>query len=168
MRLLLVRHCEAHRGGNGEDHGLTAPGKDQASRLYHYIPPNIDTILSSPSPRALQTAQEVADRTGLSVEIMDDLAEIGEVVQEENLNAFIARAGKTLDRISHDYEHGNVIAFTHAGFIMAAIRAVFDIPTPGTGARLEPDYGSVTGWYHDGETWFLENYNVRASTDGTG
>ena len=163
MRLLLVRHCEARRGTEGEDHGLTESGLNQARGLRHLIPPHVSTVLSSPSARTMHTAKLFSEQAGLPVNIMNDLSEIGDLCENEDVHSLVIRAGRTMNRISEDYGNDSVVAFTHAGFIMASIRAIFNIPTPGTGARLEPDYGSRTSWHKDGPTWFLESYNV---TDG--
>jgi broad specificity phosphatase PhoE len=52
-----------------------------------------------------------------------------------------------------------VAAITHGGFIVVSLLALFDIPRPGTGARLHVDYTSFTVWRAANNVWELERYN---------
>lgn len=77
----------------------------------------------------------------------------------ESWNSFLARVRRTLQRLAQLPDDETVIAVTHAGFIVASILATFDIPRPGTRARLEPDFASVTEWRVQNRVWTLARYN---------
>ena len=50
---------------------------------------------------------------------------------------------------------------------MASILALFDIPRPGTSARLDPGYTSLTEWRVAQATWQLVRFNdIAHLTDG--
>ncbi len=53
---------------------------------------------------------------------------------------FIDRVRTTMKLLAEQFDGKTVIAVTHAGFIVGTVLALFDIPRPGTGARLEPAY----------------------------
>ena len=71
------------------------------------------------------------------------------------------RLDHSVDDDSHSKEKGTVGAVTHAGFIVASVIALFGIPRPGTGARLDPDHVSLTEWHCLEVGWRLVRYNVR-------
>jgi broad specificity phosphatase PhoE len=80
MDLLFVRHAEPERvapgSGQPANPSLTAHGKEQAQRLADWLAhEQINTVLSSPQQRAIETAQPVADAHGLTVDIVDGLVE---------------------------------------------------------------------------------------------
>ena len=80
MELLLIRHArpvrdEAPEGGSA-DPVLAAVGHLQAEATAEYLTAEgIDHIVSSSMKRALQTAEPLADRLGLAIEMLDDLRE---------------------------------------------------------------------------------------------
>ena len=80
MELLLIRHArpvrdEAPEGGSA-DPVLAEVGHLQARATADYLAPEgIDHIVASSMKRALQTAEPLADRLGLGVEMLDDLRE---------------------------------------------------------------------------------------------
>ena len=80
MELLLIRHArpvrdEAPEGGSA-DPVLAEVGHVQAQATAEYlVGEGIDHIVSSSMKRALQTAEPLADRLGLGVEMLDDLRE---------------------------------------------------------------------------------------------
>ncbi|MEU7828593.1 MULTISPECIES: bifunctional RNase H/acid phosphatase [unclassified Nonomuraea] len=82
--LLLLRHGETplsvdRRFSGLGDAELTAKGLAQASAAAERLsrePYHLDVIVSSPLKRARQTAEAVAQRTGLAVEADDDLREV--------------------------------------------------------------------------------------------
>lgn len=86
-RLYLIRHGQA--GNNlGEldtasaDLPLTEVGREQARRLGERMASyGVDAIYSSPLLRARETAQAIADRTGLEVIVVHDLREIDSAVE---------------------------------------------------------------------------------------
>jgi broad specificity phosphatase PhoE len=148
------------------------------------------TVLSSPVLRARQTA-EVLARTMeiLPITQDNDLTEVhpgeaeglswdayrsqyGEfdLVAEptrpfaphgESWLQFIGRVRATLQRLAETYAGQTVFAVTHAGFIVASVLVVFDIPKPGTGNRgwLEPLHTALTEWNVTPERWTLVRYN---------
>jgi probable phosphoglycerate mutase len=64
----------------------------------------------------------------------------------ESWGEFLGRVRATLERLATRFEGQTVIAVTHAGFIVAAFLSLFAIPRPGTGARIDPAYASITEW----------------------
>ena len=80
MELLVVRHArpvrdEAPEGGSA-DPDLADVGRLQAEATADYLThEGIDHIVSSSMKRAVRTAQPLAERLGLSVELLDDLRE---------------------------------------------------------------------------------------------
>lgn len=83
-RLFILRHAQTALNAAGRMQGVTDASLDRqgrtqakklAERLFRLYA--IDHIYSSPYPRAQETAQFVARRYGLEVEISDDLAELG-------------------------------------------------------------------------------------------
>jgi broad specificity phosphatase PhoE len=79
----------------------------------------------------------------------------------ESWNQFTARVTRRMHRFAHDHPNGRVVAVTHAGFIVWSVLSLFEIPRPGTGARLDPDFASITEWeylQHD-QAWRLIRFN---------
>ncbi len=79
--------------------------------------------------------------------------------QGESWHVFLARVQTTLQRLADHYAERTVVAVTHAGFLIATLFVLFAIPRPGTGARLDPRYTSLTIWELIGGNWRLERYN---------
>lgn len=86
--LLLIRHGETaltqqrrFSGSGGADPGLAEAGFRQAQGAAEILTsrtgdfPPVDVVLSSPLRRARETAQVIAGRLNLSVEVQDDLTE---------------------------------------------------------------------------------------------
>ena len=65
----------------------------------------------------------------------------------------------TLATLAERYDGRTVVAVSHAGFIVAAVLVLFDIPRPGTGAYLDPVYTGITEWQFSGGVWRLIRYN---------
>src|SRR5258708_4271916 len=148
------------------------------------------TILSSPVLRAYQTADVLARTLEILPIIQDnDLTEVhpgeaeglswdayrsqyGEfdLVAEptrpfspggESWLQFLGRVRAALQRLAETYAGQTVLAVTHAGFIVASILVMFDIPRSGTGNRgwLDPLHTSLTEWAATPERWTLVRYN---------
>jgi len=79
----------------------------------------------------------------------------------ESFSSFRARVEATLQRLAREHVEDTVVAVTHAGFILTSLIALFNIPRPGTGARLDPDHASLTEWRKLEGIWRLVQYNVR-------
>ena len=81
-RLYLVRHAQSqgNRGdyeGPDEDPPLSEVGREQARRLAQRLGgQRIDALYSSPMRRTQETAQAVAEATGLTVRTLEELREI--------------------------------------------------------------------------------------------
>lgn len=77
MDLYLLRHAEAGEAPRDEDRELTEHGHEQARAAAAgicWLDLRLDTILSSPLPRALQTAEALATALGLRVATAEALA----------------------------------------------------------------------------------------------
>jgi len=83
--LLLIRHAEAQaaRGSTDQvaldlEQGLTEDGIAQAERLGQWLarPPRPDVLVSSPTLRALQTAEPIGFETGLEIHRAPALEEL--------------------------------------------------------------------------------------------
>ncbi len=72
---------------------------------------------------------------------------------------FIERVRATLERLARRFAGQTVVAVTHAGFIVASVLVLFDIPRPGTGARLDPGSTSLTEWRVAQARWRLVRFN---------
>jgi probable phosphoglycerate mutase len=57
------------------------------------------------------------------------------------------------------FDGQKVIAVTHAGFIVATFLLLFAVPRPGTGARIDPAYASITEWERLQPGWRLVRFN---------
>ena len=175
MRLVLIRHAEARRGEIPEgcaapaDLGLTANGEAEAESLAAHLGrtrevDDCDAFLCSPLPRAVRTAEILADHLRLpTLKQEDAFSEIsnlpGTPASGEPLPDFFARVRRAANNLVEQYAQETVVAVTHGGWIMASIRVLFDIPTPGTQARFNPKNGSITEWHVADGIWTLGRYN---------
>jgi phosphohistidine phosphatase len=113
----LLRHGDAEDsppGGEGGDAArrLTAKGEDQAAaagRALARIQAKIDTCLSSPKARALQTAEIACRELGIEVDTTDDLAG-GDFDPE----AVAAERGETL-LVGHEPDFSRAIGTATGG-----------------------------------------------------
>jgi probable phosphoglycerate mutase len=207
MRLILVRHGDAHAGLHGVIGGprgcagLTDKGRHQAVLLRDHLRRSghvqADVLMASMLPRAIETARIIAPGLGFDSFAQDcDLCEVhtGEadglgwteyterfgsldMLAEpdrvfapggESWNSFHERVERTLERLAREHVDRTVVAVCHAGVIMASIRAIFDVPHPGTGARLQPTNTGLTEWEYDPPTdrWTLHTFNDTSHLDG--
>lgn len=200
MRLILVRHGDAHAGlhgiigGRRGCAGLTDLGRRQATALRDDLARTAqlrpDLVMSSVLPRAVETASIIAPALGAEEVVQDcDLCEVhtgdadgldwaewsqryGPLDMEaepdrvfapggDSWTSFHDRVRRTMQRLAVDHAGGTVVAVCHAGVIQASIRTVFDVPHPGTGARLQPTNTGLTEWDHDSvaDRWTLRCFN---------
>jgi len=80
VELVLVRHALPVRVENADgspaDPELSATGREQAQRVAHWLAvEEFDALYSSPMRRALETAEPIAERTGLSPILVDGVHE---------------------------------------------------------------------------------------------
>lgn len=168
MQLLVIRHALPLRSepGEGADPELSEIGIEQASRLPDALARfPVTRIVSSPQRRAMQTAQPVADKLGLTVDIDTRLAEYDyelshytpiEEASEDDVkrliaghlpgsvdeDAFIARVNAGVADIVENAGHDETVAlFCHGGVINALLHTIM-----GTGRLLcaQVDYAGVT------------------------
>jgi probable phosphoglycerate mutase len=199
MRLILVRHGDAHAGFHGVIGGergcagLTEKGRRQAEALRDHLATagvEADTLMASTIPRAIETAEIIAPGLGFEafgrhcdlcevhtgdadgLEWVEYDARYGGFDMEaepdrafapagESWNGFHTRVRAALERIAAEHVDETVVAVCHAGVIQASVRVLFDIPHPGTGARLQPTNTGMTVWEHDPERdrWTLHGFN---------
>lgn len=164
-----MRHAEADRGDSpkaSQDLGLTDAGRVSAELAASRLITSVDHIVTSPLPRAVQTAEIVARSLGCAeILTIEALREIGEFAESsgyeyETLPKFFDRVAQTMNQIADTHPSGTTLVITHAGFIMGSIRALFHIPTPGSGSRLEPDLLSLTEWVRREDVWELRYFNL--------
>ena len=72
---------------------------------------------------------------------------------------FTGRVRAVMQGLADRYEGQTVLAVTHAGFIVVSVLVLFDIPRPGTGAYLDPDFTGLTEWNYSAGKWQLGKYN---------
>ncbi|MFM8851878.1 MAG: histidine phosphatase family protein, partial [Acidimicrobiaceae bacterium] len=86
MELILVRHGLPLRRevvDGPADPELSPEGVNQAARLANYLATEkIAAIYSSPMKRAIQTAEPLAQTTGLPISIVDEVAEYDRLSNE--------------------------------------------------------------------------------------
>ena len=148
------------------------------------------TLLSSPVLRAYQTAEVLAHRLAINLIVDDpDLMEVDPGEAEgltndayraqygefdlptnptrpfapggENWLQFTTRVHSALHRLAETYADQTVLVVTHAGFIVASLLVLFDVPRSGAGhvARFELDNTSLTEWHISDGVWTLAKYN---------
>jgi len=172
MDLLLIRHALPHRVISDDgpaDPGLDDLGRRQAEAMAAWLGDEaIDSIVSSPLRRALETAAPLAERLGLTVEIDDGIAEwdrhSAEYIPVEELRAsghplweamakgdwtsigidpeeFGRRVIASIDALATANPDRRLAVVCHGGVINAYASAVLELP------RLlffEPGYTSIT------------------------
>lgn len=171
MQLLMIRHALPLRSehGQGSDPDLSELGIEQSGRLPDALARYpISRLIASPQRRAIQTAQPLAERLGLGVDVDERLAEYdrelhayvpveqlrtefpqawermaaGHLPAEVDEAAFCARvAAGVADAVAAAGPDDTVAVFSHGGVINAVLHQIL-----GT-ARLLAfpiDYVSVT------------------------
>jgi 2,3-bisphosphoglycerate-dependent phosphoglycerate mutase len=151
--IYLIRHgqslanVEPTIGGMKGDAGLTQLGREQATRLGERLRSEafeVDALYTSTLPRALQTAEYVADALGLPAKPDDELQELRPGESDgmswddfrakygrpdfrnphrpmspggESWAEFLVRVGRTMHRLRDQHVGQIVVAVTHGGFI---------------------------------------------------
>jgi len=80
----------------------------------------------------------------------------------ESWHDFANRVRTVLGHLAQQYQDQTILAVTHSGVIVLSLIVLFDIPRPGTGARLEPRHTALTEWRTSQGTWHLVRYNDAA------
>ena len=102
MKLYLIRHAESENNAKPiyqriEDPPITAVGRLQAERLAGWVETlKIDTLITSPVLRALQTTRRITDATGQHVNVWADVFEEGGVITNGTIPAGRERAYNVL------------------------------------------------------------------------
>lgn len=172
MQLILVRHAQPRRvtdASGPADPDLTEIGAEQAGRvpaaLAHHA---IARVVSSPQLRARETARPTAEKLGLDIEVLDDLAEYdrdlpayipiedaqrdfqevyarikaGYIPEPIDADAFTARVLTTVAEIVAAADHAEtVVVFAHGGVINVLLQDVLGLARPLT---FPIDYCSIT------------------------
>jgi broad specificity phosphatase PhoE len=143
MALYLVRHGKAgsRRDWKGPDHKrpLSKRGRRQAERLVDLLADrDVEVVVSSPFVRCVQTVQPLADKLGLHIE---SVAELAEGATRAEALSLVRRLASTTAVLC---THGDV-----AGVILDGLTAE-------DGLDLPPDYPCGKG-----STWELEGEGER-------
>ncbi|MFI9507652.1 histidine phosphatase family protein [Nocardia sp. NPDC052566] len=172
MQLILVRHAQpvrVLRATGQADPELAAVGVEQAERLPAALGHHrISRVVSSPQLRARATAAPVADKLGLGVDIVDDLAEYdrdlpayipiedakvefreayerikaGQLPELIDGRAFKGRVYDAISEIAAATESADtVVVFAHGGVINVLLQDVLKLERPLT---FPIDYCSIT------------------------
>ena len=162
MELLLIRHGEAtpilEEIAEGADPQLTERGRDQARRLADwYRHDGVSAIVSSPLRRAVETAEPLAERCAIPVDLIEGLAEYDRaaltyvpphlvdrddpayrlMIEEgtyepgpggEDPEVFRGRAVETIEGIVQRFPGGKVAVVCHGGVINVYIAHLLRIP----------------------------------------
>ncbi|MGH9119746.1 MAG: histidine phosphatase family protein [Acidimicrobiales bacterium] len=174
MELLLVRHALPDRverdDGTPADPGLSARGRDQADALAAFVaggrPPPV-AVYTSPMRRAVATAEPVAARIGVDVQVVDDLAEFdrdagsyvpieelrasghplwtamtdGSYWESIDLAAFQAEVTTAVEKIIEARAGDSVMVVTHGGVINVYVAGLLGI---GAAVIFDPAYASIS------------------------
>lgn len=147
-----------------------------------------NALISSPLTRARQTATALLDALRVdSIEEWEDLCEqrpgeadgltwtdydarFGSFNMMTHQDRPIAPGGESwaefhvrvqscMVGFAERFDGQTVVAVTHGGFVVASVLALFNIPRPGTGARLNAAPTSLTEWHYTNDMWNLVRYN---------
>lgn len=117
MDLFLLRHAEAGEAPRDEIRELTAHGHEQARAVAAgtaWLAPGIGAVVSSPLPRAMQTAQPVAAALGLRVEASEALA-TGHAPEEAL--ALLSGRGERMLLVGHEPQLSTLVLHVTGGRI---------------------------------------------------
>ncbi len=176
MELLVIRHArpvrdEAPEGGSA-DPGLADIGRRQAEATADYLTgEGIDHIVSSSMKRARRTAEPLAGRLGLAVEILDDLresdhrsqiyvpaeefsrddpatahyydpgADLNETIFSDGYEEFQARVERGFEHVIHTNRSRTVAVFCHGMVTGVYLQSLLGIDDP---LSLLVDYCGIT------------------------
>lgn len=189
-RVHLVRHGEVHNPdhlvyADLAGYALSESGLDQAREMARHLSRSpVVGIWSSPSERALRTAESVAALNGLPVKVEPDLAEWalmsrwagvswddlderfpGELASflgdptdipfaPESLQSLAGRISAAVRRIEAGHPRGEVVVVSHSGPLRAGTLALTGAPLTSFWEH-DPPHGSVTT-LRPGPSWTVE------------
>lgn len=87
----------------------------------------------------------------------------------ESWNDFISRIRATIGGLPGAYPGQTVVAVTHSGFISWTFLTLFGVSRQGNGARVDPDFTSITRWEYSepDRRWWLRGYNDASHLAGS-
>jgi 2,3-bisphosphoglycerate-dependent phosphoglycerate mutase len=171
VELLLIRHALPVRRELDEgaaDPELAHDGMQQAKRLAEYLAAeSLDAVYASPLRRAVQTAEPVAERQGVGITLVDDVAEwdrtssdyvpveelkaandprwqamlAGEWGADETVEEFMARIVDGIERLVGGHRGQRIAVVCHGGVINGYVSHVLGLP--GTTGFFYPNYTSI-------------------------
>lgn len=177
MELIIVRHGRPERvvgAAEAADPNLTDVGHQQAEATAEFLMgEQIDHIVSSPMARARQTAAPLAEKLGLTVQIVDGIAEMDRhsdsYIPEEEMKdhpevweqwqkdplaifgdsspeEFQATVLAAMDSIIAEHRGKNVAVFCHGGTTMAFVNHALGIVNEGVDLlmTLSPSYCGIS------------------------
>jgi phosphohistidine phosphatase len=141
MDLYILRHAEAGEARRDEERELTPRGHEQARAAaagIGWLELKIDAILSSPLPRAAQTAEPVAAKLKLPVDLADGLA-TGQAPSAAL--ALLENRGERVLLVGHEPQLSGIVEALTGGRInmRKAMLAYVEVQS------LQPAYGEL-GW----------------------
>ena len=77
----------------------------------------------------------------------------------ESWDQFLVRVQTAHQRLADQFAEQTVVAVSHAGFIVASLFLLFQVPWWGRQASLEPTPTALTEWQVSGSQWRLVRYN---------
>jgi probable phosphoglycerate mutase len=77
----------------------------------------------------------------------------------ESWNQFVQRVQTTLTTLHQTYGDHNIVAVTHAGFIVVSFILLFEMPFFNRRAEIHPAYASITEWHVVDNVWQLVRFN---------
>ena len=195
-RIMLIRHPETvanveHRYVGRGDTDYTARGRREADELVEALGvmrPGL--VVSSPSPRCSRVARRIAEATGATFEVMDDLAEIDFGAAEGLTYDEASRMGISMDLLGGPadgaaFEGGETwsdlsrrvcrsmlrlagvggcaVVLTHSGFIRQALTAALEAPHT-SAWHLAVAHASVSVLTVSEEYAVLEAFGLPASS----
>ena len=133
MSLYLVRHAKAGSRsswrGDDEERPLSKTGRSQSSRLAKWLAKEpVERVLSSPYVCCVQTVEAIAERHGLKVEPVAELAEG-------------AGPGGALDLLDHLPDHS--VLCTHGDVLLETIDALVQ---RGLDVKGRADFRKASVW----------------------
>ncbi len=160
MELVLIRHGLPLRREVVEgpaDPELSPEGRDQSARLANYLASEkIAAIYSSPMKRAVQTVDPLAKALGLSISVVDDVAEYDRLSNEyipieelratnddrwqkllagewqsdsDTLESFRHRVISSLEQLVNQHASQRIVVSCHGGVINQYIAHILGIST---------------------------------------
>jgi probable phosphoglycerate mutase len=195
-----VVNVEGLAGGVKGCRGLTERGHDQARRLqarFATATIKADVLYASTLQRARETAEAAGAGLNLPIHWDDELQEVRpgdadgmtyDEVRErfetdetdrvyrpfapgaESWAMFVARAGRSLNRLVHNHPHQSIVVVAHGGIIDASFYIFMGLPLRAGGyVGFGTKHTSITQWRlnegEHGEQWLLMRYNDVAHLD---